>query len=268
MRYFSPKEILIAVALVCWLGLLGWFFVFSDKTFGDIAVNLITDISFAVFVVFFIEYVNKKDREAQHKSRRRAIALAVQRFYQRVIRIMQSIVADGVASSPLTAMPTQESIVQRAVALHATTTIYADISSQPTPYAAFFVTEFSGLAKADVVPERTSRELINQLSSEIDPIYRDVFSLDNGFLPDEVVDALTALKDFHLISLTRHLPPAPRIQMGFWPENDLNTVVVHVGVLQRYFAPQLGYSLSRPDEFLRDAVVNALLKKSQQSRSV
>jgi hypothetical protein len=262
MRYFLPKEILLGVALVGWLGLLGWFFVLSDKTFGDIAVNLITDIWFAVFVVFFIEYANKKDKEAQHKSRRRAIALSVQRFYQRVIRIIQSIIADGVASSPLTVMPTREVIVQRAQALHGQTTVYADALDQPTPYAAFFMSEFTGVARADVMPERTTNEWINQLSSEIDQFYRDVFFLDNGFLPDEVVDALTGLKDFHLISLTRHMPLMRPIRIGFWPESDLNTVVAHVGVLQRYFAPQLGYSISRTDEFLHDAIVNAFLKKS------
>jgi len=159
-------------------------------------------------------------------------------------------------------MPTREVIVQRAQALHGQTAVYADVSDQPTPYAAFFLSEFTGVAMADVLPERTTIEWLNQFSGEIDLLYRDVFFLDNGFLPDEVVDALTALKDFHLISLTRNIPMRP-IRIGFWPENDLSTVVAHVGVLQRYFAPQLGYSIGRVDEFLHNAVVNALLRKSR-----
>jgi hypothetical protein len=44
MRYFSQKEILIISASIVWVSLFGWFLVFSDKSFGDIAVNLITDI--------------------------------------------------------------------------------------------------------------------------------------------------------------------------------------------------------------------------------
>jgi hypothetical protein len=263
MRYFTPKEILLGVASVCWLGLLGWLFLFSDKTFGDIAVNLVTDIWFAIFVVFFIEYANKKDREAQHKARRRAIALSVQRFYQRSIGVIQAIVADGVASSSFTVMPTREVIVQRAQALHGQTSVYADAQDQPTPYAAFFMSEFTGLTRAGVLPERTSNVWINQLASELEPLYRDVFFLDNGFLPDEVVDALTELKDFHLILFTRHMPVVQPVRIGFWPENDLNTVTTLTGVLQRYFAPQLDYSVGRSDEFLHNAIVSALLKKSR-----
>lgn len=267
MRYFSQKEILIGAASILWVGLLSWFFIFSDKTFGDIGVNLITDILFAIFVVFFIEYANKKDRDARHRSRQRAIALSVQHFYQRLVRMIQAMVADGVASSPLASPPTREMIIKRAESFHSRTAVNSSISEQPVPYAAYFICDFKGSTTADVLPVRTTNEWLRQLAAEVGTLYRDVFFLDAGFLPDEVVDALTLLKDFHFVILARDVFGTWPVKMGFWPEEDLNTATVHLATLQRYFSPLLGYALGPADGFLCDAVLNALSKKSQARKT-
>ena len=266
MRYFSQKEILIGVAAISWIGLLCWFLIFSDKTFGDIGVNLITDILFAVFVVFFIEYANKKDRDARHRSRQRAIALAVQHFYQRLVRIIQAMVADGVTLSPLTSPPTCEMIIERAESFRSRTAVHSSISEQPVPYAAYFICDFRGSTTADVLPVRTTNEWLRHLATEVGPLYRDVFFLDAGFLPDEVVVALSSLIDFLFITMARDVFGTRPIKMGFWPEEDLHTATVHMTTLHKYFAPLLGYALDRGDGFLCDAVLNAFIKKSREDR--
>lgn len=263
MRYFSTKEILIGVALTSWGCLIVWFIFISDKNFGDVAVNLITDIWFAIFVVFVIDYANKKDRDSRNRARQRAVALAVQKFYQAITRIIQAMIADGVASSPLSSLPTRDIVVQRAMKFHATTALYADIREQPAPYAAYFLCDFVGSAAANVHPERTTSEWLRQLASEISLIYRDVFSLDDGFLSDEVVDALTVLKDFHLVILARDVLWMRPIRIGFWPEEDLNTVAIRLDVLRKYFNRSLIHSSESFDGFLADSVMNALAKKSQ-----
>lgn len=242
--------------------LLVWFFTLSDKTWGDIFVNVITDIIFAIFVVFFIEHVNKRDREQSNRSRRRAVALAVQRFYQTVSTIISALIADGVASSEVSSLPTPGALRKKAKELHGETLVHGEITEEPAPYAAFFLCASTGLRQANVFPARTTSAFVSQQANELDQLYRDVLYLDNGLLPDKIVDSLTELKNLPLIAFCRVMSIQPS-RYGYWPEDELNTAIFHLGVIQSDFAPILGYSPSAIDDIVRNAVLGALNRRTR-----
>ena len=98
MRYFTAKEVLIATAFVVWTVAL-MVFLKSDKTVGDLAVNLLTDIAFAVFLALYIEHVNSKERLRANRARQRAVALAVQGFFQTYYRFLEALIGDAVLNA-------------------------------------------------------------------------------------------------------------------------------------------------------------------------
>jgi hypothetical protein len=253
-RYFTKKEIVIGAALFAWAILLIWFLQ-SDKTVGDIFVNLISDIAFAFFVAQLVEQANKKDRDQRSRARQRAVALSVQRFYQSFGQFLTAIIADGVTLSGISALPTPEVIKQRAEQLHSSSQPIA-FDTQPTPYGAFFMSEYNGSTQAAVYPARTTSAFLTQIAQQIEPLYLNIFHLDNGFLPDQVVDSLTRLKDLPTIGYAKHgLGP---VKFGYWLEDELTTLIINLDVLNAYFAPLLGYTVSPTSEIVRNAILNGL----------
>ncbi|MBI2714654.1 MAG: hypothetical protein HYX37_09380 [Rhizobiales bacterium] len=260
MRNFSPKIILMVFAAVTLVALLIWHFFVTHKSVDDLIPNIISDIVFAVFVVVFIEYANKKDREQRNRARRRAAARATQKFYQNFVQIIGAFISDGVISSKATSLPTRKMVEERAKKQNATTSLSAESLDQPIPYGAFFICDFTGTTQADVFPARPVREWISQLANQQEQLYRDVFHFDSGFLPDEIVDSLTELKDQSLFVFGRTILFTPGVRIGYWTEEELVKTISHLGKVQSYFAAEIGYSESRPDEVVKNAVQNALNK--------
>jgi len=159
-------------------------------------------------------------------------------------------------------------IETRARQHNASTLLRSKFLEQPVPFGAYFICDFTGTTSANVYPPRDARTLLIQLADEQDQLYRDIFQLDGGFLPDDVVDALVELKD-HPINVFCKLVLAMRpTRFGYWPEDELNKVVFYLGTLQAYFSPKFGYELSKPDAIVKDAVENALNKRNAQRAGV
>jgi hypothetical protein len=109
---------------------------------------------------------------------------------------------------------------------------------------------------------------VSQLANELDRRYLDVFQIDvGGVLPDDVVDSLEQLKDLSMFAYCRHLSIAGPIRFDYWPEEELGSAIHHLGILESYFAGNLGYAFTRPENILRDAMSNALNKKGWQAPS-
>jgi hypothetical protein len=109
---------------------------------------------------------------------------------------------------------------------------------------------------------------VSQLANELDRLYLDIFQIDvGGLLPDDVVDSLEQLKDLSMFAYCRHLSIAGPIRFGYWPEEELDSAIHLLGILESYFAPNLGYDFTQPGDILRDAISSALNRKGWQAPS-
>jgi hypothetical protein len=263
--YFSAREILIGAAGLIWLSLLFWLFAYSDGHLSEVAVHLVTEIPFAVFVVFLVDYANRRDRESRTKSRQRAVAHSVHMFYQKVVWLFSAMVRDGVLTSVDSSLPTQEAIEAKAKKNHSETRLRADFEDQPIPYAAYFLCEFRGDLDAGVFPPRSVRSWAHQLAGQLEQAYKDVYQIEGGELPDEVVDALAILKDSSLVVMSREILGMRPITIGYWSEDELEDVAMHLNILESYFAPLVGLVVSSNAQFLKDAINNALVEKARKN---
>jgi hypothetical protein len=260
LRRFSLKAVLTAASIPLLIFLIYWHFIVEGKGVEDIIPNIISDIVFAIFIVLFIEYANERDLEQRNRSRRRAGALAVQKFYQNIGSILGELVREGAKSSGATALPTADDVKKRAEEVHAKDiATIPPFSDDPIPYAAFFITKFSGKNDAGVYPPRPSATYVGQCANEIDSRYVEVFRLDSGLLPDDVVDALTKLKHASFFVFLRHLNSLPFGRFGYWPETELREVVINMQTVETYFGAVLGYKPSSYKTKISDFVTNALV---------
>ncbi|MBI4365676.1 MAG: hypothetical protein HY543_02540 [Deltaproteobacteria bacterium] len=164
----SAKKSFDAFAAVTLATLLYWHFVVTHKSVDDLIPNIISDIVFAVFIVLFIEYANRKDRELRNRARQRAVARTVQACYQNHVEIITSLIADGVNVSDLSAIPTSEMVETRARSVHNEIRPPGGFPGDPIPYAAFFVCGSMGTSPAAVYPPRTTRDYLSQLAGKVD----------------------------------------------------------------------------------------------------
>jgi hypothetical protein len=70
------------------------------------------------------------------------------------------------------------------------------IDDQSAPFAAFFITYFTGRENAHVYPSRTSAISIQQHMADLDLQYARIFQLGSHLLSDEAIDALMNRTEF------------------------------------------------------------------------
>lgn len=263
---FTASEVLAIAAGAVWIASV-IIFVGSDRSIVDIATNLITDIAFAFFIVKFVNFANERDRESRNQSRRRAIALSVQKFYQTTVWFVQTVISDGIASTANQLPLTCEQVVERAKRYNFDSKVGASFIDTPIPYGAFFISEFSGTSTADVYPPRTAHKFMVELAREVDPLYLNIFQIDAGFIPDEVVDSLTAIKNSGLIGLYRQSQNLGPMKFSYWPEEELSAFVFNLDSLQSFFGPILSHTASEPEDIVKNAIENAIARKIRASSS-
>lgn len=264
MRIFSLKKMLIVIGAVALVGLLYWHFIVLRRGVEDIIPNVISDIVFAIFMVLFIEYANKKDREQRSRGRRRALARAVQAFYQNLVQVLDSLILDGVLSLRSVDLPSSDEVMKKAEQLHKQSVSVSEFSTNPYPFAAYFIAGFTGHTKANVFPVRSSKEYITHLANRHEQLYRDVFYFDDGFLPDDLVDVLTNVKNQSLFLFGRNLTMIGSVKIGYWAEDELKQIAQYLGKMRRYFSKELGYSSGDDEEIIRNDVLNALNNSKRQ----
>jgi hypothetical protein len=267
-RFLSPKNALMAGAALALGALIFIHFKIYQKGFDDIIPNIISDIVFAIFVVYFIEYANNRDRQERNRARRRALARAVQAFYQNLAHTLDTYIADGVISSKAVSMPSVSAVAARAKTFNVEKGDVSKFEDDPIPIAAFFICDFVGSSDTNVFPPRTAREYISQLTSKQEQLYRDVFYFDSGFLPDEVVDVLSQLKNQALFVYGRSISLTPAMRIGYWVEDEIPQTSGGMSKLRDYFAKELGYVTGDGNDLIKDAVANAINRQKTKNSNV
>ena len=257
MNYFTAREILAGIAFSLWAASIFAFWG-SDKTYGDIAANVLTDIPFAVFLALYIEHLNKTERRKANRGRRRAVALAVQKFFQTYQSILHALINDGVESASPSSLPSIDAVRKMAATKGGTTEVSAGVWQQPSPYFAFFLCEYTGATDAKVYPRRPTHRYLAHLGDNIERYYREIFGIDNDVIPDSVVDALTYLKDHHLTMMIQHLGSHHPIRIGFWAEAEVDQIGAQLTILADFFSSELKLSRWSAEDSLRNMVIQAL----------
>ena len=260
LRHLTNEARIIALAALALEFLLIWFFAYSDKSLSDILINVITDLIFAIFIVLLINRTLERDRRAANRGREMAVALAAQAIYQTGLSMLGTFIEDGIQSTNATSLPDKQAIISAAASLGKKSEVSAEFETQPIPYAAYFFRHFTGHGQANVYPSRLSAEFLGQLGQKIDPLYHDMFNLDKGSIPDDVVSAVTALKNHHIVRYADILS-FHRAGVGFWPEEDLYEFANYLDTISNFFSPILNYTPSVTTDKIRDIVINALTRQ-------
>lgn len=263
MTYFSAKELLLGAAGVIWLCVLFWCFLISDGHVSEILVNLVTDIPFAFFIVLLVDYVNRREREALNRSRRRMVARAVQSFYIRILGIYAEIIRDGVLASREKSLPNHAIVVAKAEELRSKTLLHKEKDDQPVPYAAYFITHYTGTSDANVFPPRSVRSYLAESFIRVVSAYKEVYQIEGGDLPDAVVDAMSQLRTTALVLFSSDNGLGGHsIKIGYWSEEEIDSVLALLGILSSYFSPIVGAKETPEREFFINVINNALAENS------
>jgi len=234
MFTFLEKLFLLAILSLCVLFV--WFLMQSEKTIGDVLINALTDIVFAVFIVFVFERASARDVALRNKSKIRVVAHLVDDFRRNEMRMISALIENGVFSSPYESIPAGEIVSQRAIKLHRESN---DGALDDEDILAFFVSFFSVAAPANVVPTRPSVEYLTSLWRQRDRLFHNMVSIGGDQLPDDVVDSIHNLYNNHISKFVEILNIVQNASFDHWCAEDFKSISYHCYKIDVFVAPIL-----------------------------
>jgi hypothetical protein len=252
---FTPRERFYLIALLFLMSLTVWFFLQTEKKLDDILINIITDIIFAVFIVFVVERATMKDHELRSQARKQLVARRIQAFLLDRHLMLQALAADGAESSGIL-RPTSQDCIQCAAGM-----IRPSVSfNGPNPYEilSFYLVSVTGLTISHTFPPVESRQLFIALFRNRAKLFEDILVAGVDILPSEVITSLERINmDFYLNHGNSCMhSPSRIVGIGVWGAEDMKSLEHHFNVVYDFVLPLIPIWTVRRDivqEVIEDA---------------